>query len=55
MTNYRCPNCNQVPLTVTNGNATINGNVTIVTDFPPPTWDMQFAKFSDCDQFLLAE
>lgn len=33
----------------------MNGNVTVVTDFPPPTWNMQFAKCIDHDAFLIPD
>eukprot|EP00930_Biecheleria_cincta_P082976 TRINITY_DN72615_c0_g1_i1.p1 TRINITY_DN72615_c0_g1~~TRINITY_DN72615_c0_g1_i1.p1 ORF type:complete len:232 (-),score=31.41 TRINITY_DN72615_c0_g1_i1:226-921(-) len=53
--NFLCPVCRSVSLIVDGGNATINGNVNIVTDFPPPTWNMQFAKFTDHDVFLIPD
>lgn len=55
MVNFRCPVCQQVSLTLDNGSVSINGNVTIVTDFPPPDWNMPFAKCNDHDAFLVPD
>ena len=40
---------------VDNGNASICGTVTIVTNFPPADWSCTFAICSTCDAFLVPD
>ena len=52
---FRCPTCNKVLATAEGNNVSICGNVTIVSDFPPPNMMAPWVKCTNHGVFLVPE
>jgi len=52
---YKCSSCNSVLAELKGNSFSIQGNVTVVSDFPPPSWTDNFLKCSVHKQFVVIE